>query len=184
MRIMVNILAISFLLTSLVSAEGFDFNNLDLKFGKQSSPDHLDNQIVTTASTRSGIKLSLMPNWKIIHDEPNRLDVEGPKGMWLAINISDYGPTFPKEASLKAYTEQARREQQQGKLISWQERIIDGVRGVERVEAPQQGPTDPRRITWIGYKGTKGVNIVASSKSKDFDNCYPKLNEVVGSLRW
>lgn len=45
-------------------------------------------------------------------------------------------------------------------------------------------PDDPRRITWIGYKGSIGINIVASSKSKNFDNNYIILNEVVGSIKW
>lgn len=50
------------------------------------------------------------------------------------------------------------------------ERAIDGVRGIQRVESPMPDPDDPRRITWVGYKGTTGINIVASSKSKFLDS--------------
>lgn len=184
MKAVVVYLVIGVLFTSLLYAQGLDFGKFKIKTGQRTATEGVASQGVTGASARCGVKLSLPGGWRIVHDEPNRLDAQGPRGMWLAINMSDYGEGFPVESSLNAYKESAKRDKGLGKLIDWQERIIDGVRGIQRVEAPMPGLTDPRRITWVGYKGTTGINIVASSKSKDFDSCYPALNEVVGSIRW
>lgn len=145
---------------------------------------HATSLGISGIATKSGIRLSLPSGWQVIRDEPNSLDAQGPNGMWLAIVMNDYGAGFPIESSLQAYKDSAIQEKGQGKLISWEERIIDGVRGIQRVESPMPDPDDPRRITWIGYKGTIGINIVASSKSRDFDSNYQSLDEVVSSIRW
>lgn len=169
------------LLTGIVYAQGLDFGEFKIK-ARQA--ENVGTQGLTGGSAKCGVKPSLPSGWRIVKDEPNSLDAQGPLGMWLAIVMNDYGEGFPIEASLNAYKDSAIKEKGTGKLIDWQERVIDGVRGIQRVEASMPYPDDPRRITWIGYKGTVGINIVASSKSKDFDSCLPALNEVVGSLRW
>lgn len=173
-----------FILSGFTQAQGFDFGKLKSKIGIDSQSK--SQPIIGTAgiSSKSGIRLSLPSNWQVVRDEPNSLDVQGPNGMWLAIVMNDYGVGFPVEASLNAYTESAKQEKEQGKLISWQERNIDGVKGVQRVESPMPNPDDPRRITWIGYKGTVGINIVASTNSKNFDRSYSDLSRVLDSIKW
>lgn len=181
------IILLILLVPIFISAQGFDLNKLKVKIGAGAQSQAPSSQPITGASvvcTKSGITLSLPAGWQIVRDEPNSLDVQGPNGMWLAIVTNDYGAGFPVEASLKAYADSAKQEKEQGKLISWQERIIDGVRGIQRVEAPMPDPDDPRRITWIGYKGTVGINIVASSKSRDFDSNYSRLDALLDSIEW
>lgn len=193
MNLRLFLIAILFILFSIVpkKAHGFDLNKLKEKIGidtqnqgqtQTGAPPYVESN--PGISSKSGIRISLPAGWKIERDEPNSLDASGPNGMWLAIVTNDYGPDFPVEASLKAYKDSAIQEKAQGKLVSWQERVIDGVKGIQRVEAPMPDPDDPRRITWVGYKGTVGINVVASTKSKNFDNCYTALNEVVGDIKW
>lgn len=174
-------LLISFLFASCAFSQDFDFNKFQFNNKKKSNPY---SQGSSPAVIKCGIKPALPPGWKVERSETNSLDASGPRGMWLAIVINNYGPNFPTESSLEAYKKSAINEKSQGKLISWQERTIDGARGIQRVEGPMPNPSDPRRITWVGYNGTVGINIVASSKSRDFDSCFNELNNVVGSIRW
>ena len=182
MKIVAIGLVIGILLAGLVYGQGLDFGKI--KMGQHIATEELVTERVTGASAMCGVKLFLPSGWSIAKDEPNRLDASGPQGMWLAIVMNDYDEEFPVEASLQAYMESAKKEKGVGKLIDWQERVIDGVKGVQRVEALMPDPSDPRRITWVGYRGTVGINIVASSKSKDFDSCFPTLNQVIGSIKW
>lgn len=186
-------IVILFILFSIVpkKAHGFDLNKLKERIGIDAQNQGQTQTEVSPyveskpgISFKSSIKLFLPAGWKIERDEPNSLDASGPNGMWLAIVTNDYGPDFPVEASLKAYKDSAIQEKAQGKLVSWQERTIDGVRGIQRVESTMPDPDDPRRITWVGYKGIVGINVVASTRSRNFDNCYTALNEVVGSIKW
>jgi len=163
---------------------GFEFKGLDLNMGQDTGNEELSTGSISGAYTKSGIKLSLPGGWRIVRDSPNSIDVQGPRGMFLAIVMNDYGKDFPVEASLNAYKNSAIKELEQGKLIDWKERIIDRVKGIQRVEAPMANPSDPRRITWIGYRGSMGINIVASSQSRNFDSCFPILNQVMDSIRW
>ena len=163
---------------------GFDFNSLNLNMGQTAVREDVTTGSIPGEYAKSGIKLSLPGGWKIIRDEPNSIDAQGPRGMFLAIVMNDYGDDFPVKASITAYKKSAIKEKQHGKLIDWSERVIDKVTGVQRIEAPMSNPTDPRRITWIGYKGSLGINIVASSESMNFDSCFPMLNQVMDSIRW
>lgn len=184
MRLLIALIVFSLVFISCLYAQTFDFGEFKLGADQHDDSQNIMPHSITGASTQCGVKLELPGGWQIVKDTPNSLDVQGPDGMFLAIVTNDYGPDFPVGASINAYKNSAEQETQQGKIIKWQERTIDSVLGVERVEAPMPHPDDPRRITWVGYKGTEGINIVASSRSRDFDKYYPILNNLVGSIQW
>ena len=133
-----------------------------------------------------GVSMHIPENWTISQNENNVFSVisSGGSGVGLSLNMNDYGQGFPTEASLNAYRESSEKEKQEGKIITSQNRAISGVIGVERVESPAESPDDPRRITWVGYKGSIGINLVAHARSKDFDANYNLLNQIIESIRF
>jgi hypothetical protein len=194
-----------------LSSDVFAKFGLDKKFEKFKSPFKVDKSInedehvikqtpaapetpVTspgaggekTVQGVSGVRMRVPQDWSIIKDEKNLFSVMGPAGSGasVSLNMNDYGQGFPVEASLKSYRESALKEKQEGKIESHQDRAVGGVLGVERVEAPVSDPGDPRRITWTGYKGTVGINLVAASRSSDFDRYRNLLNQIINSIRF
>lgn len=169
--------------TSVFARELTDFSNV--KFGKNRDRSQASiAQQGISGPIQCGVKLNLPAGWRVERNEENSVLYAGPQGMFLQIVMSPISPDFPVAASLQAYLDRGQKEKQEGKLISAGERIIDGVRGSQRVEAVQPQPDDPRRITWIGYRGTMVINIVANSKSRDFDQCYSTLDQLVGKIKW
>lgn len=160
-----------------------DFDKVKFGRNKDRSQEMLAQQ-AQAGPSQCGVKVNLPAGWRIERNEADNVLFAGPQGMWVHVVMSEYKPDFPTAASLQAYKIRAEEEKQEGILIACGERIIDGVAGVQRVEAPQAAPDDPRRITWIGYRGTTGINIVASSKSRDFDGCYPQLDNFIVLIKW
>lgn len=137
-------------------------------------------------SLSSGIAVSLPDGWKKLSEDENSVNYVGPASHGVSISFikNDYGKKFPTKASLEAYLDTAKKEKESGIITHYEEKILGGVGGVLRVESPASSPEDPRRITWIGYNGSVGINIVASSQNQYFDQHQSELLQVLETVQF
>ena len=98
--------------------------------------------------------------------------------------MNDYGSSFPVDASLKSYTDAAKKEKSEGKIEDCNEVKLGKAKGILRIEKTPSSNTDPQRITFQGYFGSIGINIVASSAAKDFLAYQSQLESIVRSCKW
>ncbi len=119
-----------------------------------------------------GLSWKLPAGWKKMSSTKESFNYSSPDNAFLLVNISTLGDTFPMDISLKAYYEQAMQQLKNGKYISVRMVEIDGITGVEFVEAPPEGKDDPRRHQWIAYRKylgqTQQLNVMTSTKGSNF----------------
>ncbi|MFT3746389.1 MAG: hypothetical protein QM785_19115 [Pyrinomonadaceae bacterium] len=119
-----------------------------------------------------GLSWKLPSGWKKMTATKESFNYSSPDNAFLLANISTLGDNFPVDISLKAYYDQAMAQLKAGKYESVKMVEIDGIAGVEFVEAPPAGKDDPRRHQWIGYRKylgqTQMLNIMTSTKASNF----------------
>ncbi len=115
------------------------------------------------------------------------LNYSSPDNAFLLVNISTLGDSFPMDISLKAYYEQAMQQLKNGKYESVKMLDIDGITGVEFVEAPPEGKDDPRRHQWIAYRKylgqTQQLNIMTSTKGSNFGKHSDDFPAILYSMK-
>jgi hypothetical protein len=97
-------------------------------------------------------------------------------GSWdaanLIVSVSPMDASFPVEASINAFYEQAQTRKASGEVNEVRWLMLDGLKGVMFREAAPEGEDDPQRLQWMGYRNYKGqtqlVNIMLASRGKDF----------------
>ena len=138
------------------------------------------------SESQSGISVQIPSGWTVSEDTKKYFYLQGSLNDALNITFSiyDYGSHFPTDKSLEAYFKAASSEMEKGKIVYFEEKYFDGVRGVLRIEAPTDNMDDPRRITWIGYKGSIGINIVASAKVSSFEKVKDELLNILDSTNF
>lgn len=119
-----------------------------------------------------GLSWKLPASWKKMSVSKDGFNYSSPDNAFLLVNISTLGESFPMEISLKAYYDQAMQQLKSGKYESVKMVEIDGITGVEFVEAPPAGKDDPRRHQWIAYRRYLGsvqqLNVMTSTKGSNF----------------
>lgn len=119
-----------------------------------------------------GLSWKLPSGWKKMTATKDSFNYSSPDNAFMLVNISTLGDSFPMEISLKAYYEQAMAQLKNGKYESVKMVEIDGIPGVEFVEAPPAGKDDPRRHQWIAYRKYLGsvqqLNVMTSTKGSNF----------------
>lgn len=119
-----------------------------------------------------GLSWKLPSGWKKMSASKESFNYQSPDNAFLLVNISALGDNFPMDVSLKAYYDQAMQQLKNGKYQSVKMVEIDGITGVEFVEAPPEGKDDPRRHQWIAYRRYLGqvqqLNVMTSTKGSNF----------------
>lgn len=91
----------------------------------------------------------------------------------LIVNISPMDETFPIEASIKGFYDNAKTRAKNGEVdeLKWVE--IDGLKGVQFREANPEKPDGHRRLQWLAYRKYTGqvqmINLMLASEGKDFE---------------
>ena len=64
---------------------------------------------------------------------------------------------------------------------------IDGIKGVEWVEAPPEGKDDPRRHQWIGYRSylgqTQMLNVMTAVRADNFGKNADTFTAILYSMK-
>lgn len=154
--------------------------------GLTSTGDSAEKPTLTASqqSIADGGKETSWPDQGITFKVPasgwNKMDVKketfnyGSPGVgFLICNISVMPDSFPSDVSAKATYDSALEQLKQGKYenVRWLE--IDGVKGVEWVEAPPEEKGGIRRHQWIAFRKYQGqnqqLNFILSTNGNNFD---------------
>jgi hypothetical protein len=97
-------------------------------------------------------------------------------GSWdaanLIVSISAMDASFPVDASINAFYEQAQTRKANGEVNEVRWLMLDGIKGVLFRESAPQAEDNPQRLQWMAYRNYKGqvqlVNVMLASRGKDF----------------
>lgn len=97
-------------------------------------------------------------------------------GSWdaanLIVSISPMDASFPVDASINAFYEQAQTRKANGEVNEVRWLMLDGIKGVMFRESAPQSDDNPQRLQWMAYRNYKGqvqlVNVMLASRGKDF----------------
>jgi len=131
---------------------------------------------------QQGINWRVPKGWKKMDVGKIQFNYQSPDLAFLLVNISEMADDFPMDISLKAYYDQAMQQLKQGHYEKVRMLNIDGINGVEFVEAPPEDKDGVRRHQWIAYRSYLGqkqqLNVMLSTKSSNFakhDNDFPAI---------
>ncbi len=143
-------------------------------------------KVAQRRKTQAGFAVSVPGDWRITREDATRVQAEmkGKPGVCMSVVVNDYGPGFPVDASLKAYINRAEGEAKAGKIEKSETRNLGKAKGVIRVEKAPADLANVRRITFQGYAGSKGVNVVASALGSDFEKHRDQLMALLLSIEF
>ena len=134
-----------------------------------------------------GISWKLPAAWKKMDVKKETFDYSGPDNAALLVNISPMSADFPVDSSIAAYYDQAVQQMKNGKYEKVRYLEIDGIKGVEWVEAPPEGKDDPRRHQWIGYRSylgqTQMLNVMTAVRADNFAKNADTFPAVLYSMK-
>ena len=105
----------------------------------------------------------------------------------LIVSISPMGETFPTDASINAWYDQAKTRAKNGEVDEWKWVEIDGLKGVQFREANPEKPDNSRRLQWLAYRKFAGqiqfINVMLASNGKDFDSHKDEMYGILYSTK-
>ncbi len=134
-----------------------------------------------------GISWKLPDGWKKMDVRKEGFNYGSPATGFLIGTISTMAASFPSESSINATYESSLEQLKQGKYetVRWLE--IDGVKGVEWLEAIPEDKDGPRRHQWIGFRNYQGqnqqLNIMVSTKGSNFDKQRDTFAAIMYSMK-
>ncbi|HVF29335.1 MAG TPA: hypothetical protein VNA22_00120 [Pyrinomonadaceae bacterium] len=134
-----------------------------------------------------GISWKLPAGWPKMEVRKESLNYGAPGQGFLIASISTMPSSFPSEISLEATYTSALEQMKQGKYETARWLEIDGVRGVEWVEAMPEDKDGPRRHQWIAFRNYQGqnqqLNIMVSTKGSAFDKQRDTFAAIMYSMK-
>jgi hypothetical protein len=137
-----------------------------------------------------GLNWTIPAKWTKVNVDENTLQYKSP-GAWdagfLIVNISNLGADFPVEISTKAIYDGDATRKQAGEILSYRYLALDGVKGIEDIEAEKSNKEDARRLEWRGYRKRNGlvqlITIIMSSQSQHFPKHDDELHAILYSTK-
>lgn len=134
-----------------------------------------------------GISWTLPKGWKKMNVGKTSFNYSSPDLAFLIGTISVMPDDFPSDVSLKANYESALQQLKNGKYENVRYVEIDGIKGVEFVEAMPEDKTGPRRHQWIAFRNYQGqnqqLNMMLSTKGNNFDKHRDDFSAVMYSMK-
>lgn len=110
-----------------------------------------------------------------------------PGSGFLIASISKMSADFPVDSSLDAYYTSALEKVKQGDYTTARWLEIDGIKGVEFVEAPPEEKDGIRRHQWIAYRNYQGqsqmLNIMLSTNGANFEKQKDTFAAIMYSMK-
>ncbi|MFN0139376.1 MAG: hypothetical protein ACKVQW_04725 [Pyrinomonadaceae bacterium] len=149
-------------------------------------------QVIQDGSTEikwddQGMSWKLPSGWPKMQVQKESLNYGSPANGFLIATISVMPSNFPSETSINATYTSSLEQLKQGKYetVRWLE--IDGVKGVEWIEAMPEDKSGPRRHQWIGFRNYQGqnqqLNIMVSTKGSNFDKQRDTFAAILYSMK-
>lgn len=134
-----------------------------------------------------GISWRLPSGFKKMQVLKESFNYGSPATGFLIASISVMPDDFPSETSVEATYTSALEQLKQGKYESVRWLEIDGVKGVEWVEAMPEIKDGPRRHQWIAFRRYLGqnqqLNIMVSTDGDKFDKQRDTFAAVMYSMK-
>ena len=134
-----------------------------------------------------GIAWRLPSNWKKMSVMKESLNYGSPDNAFLISSVSVMPDSFPSDVSLQATYDSALEQLKQGKYENVRYLEIDGVKGVEWLEAMPEEKDGPRRHQWIAFRRYLGqnqqLNIMLSTKGSNFDKHRDDFPAIMYSMK-
>ena len=137
--------------------------------------------------SEQGMSWKLPATFKKMSVMKESLNYGSPGSGFLIASISVMPDNFPSEASVDATYTQALEQLKQGKYenVRWLE--IDGVKGVEWIEAMPEIKDGARRHQWIGARRYLGqnqqLNVMISTDGDKFDKQRDTFAAIMYSMK-
>jgi hypothetical protein len=137
--------------------------------------------------SEQGMSWKLPATFKKMSVMKESLNYGSPGSGFLIASISVMPDNFPSEASIDATYTQALEQLKQGKYenVRWLE--IDGVKGVEWIEAMPEIKDGARRHQWIGARRYLGqnqqLNVMISTDGDKFDKQRDTFAAIMYSMK-
>jgi hypothetical protein len=134
-----------------------------------------------------GISWRLPAGFKKMQVLKESFNYGSPATGFLIASISVMPDDFPSETSVEATYTSALEQLKQGKYESVRWLEIDGVKGVEWVEAMPEIKDGPRRHQWIAFRRYLGqnqqLNVMVSTDGDKFDKQRDAFAAVMYSMK-
>ncbi|MEO8573792.1 MAG: hypothetical protein ABI481_07465 [Pyrinomonadaceae bacterium] len=140
-----------------------------------------------TAWDAQGISWRLPSGFKKMQVLKESFNYGSPAAGFLIASISVMPDDFPSESSIDATYTSALEQLKQGKYenVRWLE--IDGVKGVEWIEAMPEIKDGPRRHQWIAFRKYLGqnqqLNVMVSTDGDKFDARRDSFAAIMYSMK-
>jgi hypothetical protein len=134
-----------------------------------------------------GMSWRLPSGWPKMEVRKESFNYGSPANGFLIASISVMPSEFPSATSLDATYTSALEQLKQGKYetVRWLE--IDGVKGVEWIEAMPEDKDGPRRHQWIGFRNYQGqnqqLNVMVSTKGSSFEKQRDTFAAIMYSMK-
>jgi hypothetical protein len=136
---------------------------------------------------KQGIQWTVPKGWKKTDVSNLQFNYASPDNAFLLVSISEMSDDFPMGTSLKAYYDQAMQQLRQGHYANVRMLNIDGIDGVEFVEAPPEEKDGIRRHQWIAYRTYLGqkqqLNVMTSTSQSKFDKHKDDFPAIMYSMK-
>ena len=145
------------------------------------------NDGTETTWAEQGMSWRLPSGWPKMEVRKESLNYGSPANGFLIASISVMPSDFPSASSLDATYTSALEQLKQSKYetVRWLE--IDGVKGVEWIEAMPEDKDGPRRHQWIGFRSYQGqnqqLNVMVSTKGSNFDKQRDTFAAIMYSMK-
>lgn len=122
-----------------------------------------------------GLSWTVPSNWSKQQETKELFSAKSPGSFdagWVTVSISIIPEAVPTDISLNAMYQAAQENVKQGKYTSARWLELDGIKGVQFVEAPPDDPTTVQRVQWQAYRTYNGqkqlINLMVHSSGKGF----------------
>jgi hypothetical protein len=172
-------------------ATGSSASSGSSKSAAKATPSAAQQAIIDAGSETKwdtqGLTWKLPAGWPQMQVSKESLNYGAPDNGFLIASISVMPASFPAATSLDATYTSALEQLKQGKYeaVRWLE--IDGVKGVEWIEAMPEDKEGARRHQWIAFRNYQGqnqqLNIMVSTRGSNFDKQRDTFAAILYSMK-
>lgn len=137
-----------------------------------------------------GMSWTVPPTWTELTVSKDLFSWKSPGSFdagFINVAVSSIPTTVPADISLKAMYDAAIEQKRIKKYDEARWLEIDGIKGVEFLEAAPEDADDPRRLQWQAYRTYNGeqqlINIILSSNGKNFSKHTDALHAILYSSK-
>lgn len=152
-----------------------------------SSQQAIQDGATETKWDDQGISWKLPSGWPKMQVMKESFNYGSPANGFLIASISKMSADFPVDTSINAYYTSALEKIKQGDYVSARWLEIDGIKGVEFVEAAPEEKDGIRRHQWLAYRNYQGqtqmLNIMLSTNGANFDKQKDAFAAIMYSMK-